>query len=466
MTSKYKRIVFAKYLNLATGENRDKTVPDPLIRFNKAVEEGKYNHLSKDEFEEMRQSVEEESELFYGEVDAFPGEILKRALYAIDLPYRTCLLIAGIIAKATDKQELKFAKINDDFSPFMDLPASDDDTELPFLTDDFDKRLLSMSPQAIYSHLSKDVVGQNKTKKALAMFVYNHLHDRPTNLLISGPTGSGKSALIDSLSKIPGLNVTVLDGSTLVSTGYKGTHLQSAFPPDENHKKICIIDEADKAMLPHTNGGGATNYRDLLLTGLLPYLGHTKIHVENSDKFGSQAIDCTKTSFLLVGSFAHVLNEINTTEKRSIGFGAEEKQVHTHGNTELNAEMLIKHGVHRELVGRINDMVSLKPLTVTDFKDILDSPTASPISRLSKEYGVEITLSEAYKTLLAQEAFESGLGCRAVYSALKRRLDMLLFNDCKKKSFFLDVPDASALPSNLVTRTPSQALSYAPTDAG
>lgn len=464
MTSKYKRIVFAKYLNLATGENRDKTVPDPLIRFNKAVEEGKYNHLSKDEFEEMRRSVEEESELFYGEVDAFPGEILKRALYAIDLPYRTCLLIAGIIAKATDKQEMKFDKINDDFSAFMDLPDSDDDAELPFLTDDFDKRLLNMSPQAIYSHLSKDVVGQDDAKKALAMFVYNHLHDRPTNLLISGPTGSGKSALIDSLSKISGLKIAVLDGTSLVSTGYKGTHLQAAFSPDDDGKKIVIIDEFDKCVQPHTNAG--TNYRDLLLTGLLQYLGHTKVTIENGEKIGSQTIDCSKTSFLLVGSFAHVLQEMNAVTKRGIGFGAETGHVHTHENTELTADILIKHGVHRELVGRINDMVSLKPLTTNDFKDILNTPSVSPIARLAKEYGVEVSISETYKTLLAQEAYASGLGCRAVYSALKKRLDMLLFNDCKKKSFFLDVPDASALPSNLVTRTPSQALSYAPTDAG
>ena len=466
MTAKYLRVFFAKYLNLATGENRNKTVPDPMIRFQKALDAGKYSHLSKEEYEEMYQSVADESQLFYGETDAFPSEILKRAFDAIDLPYKTCLLLAGIIAKAVEKQELKFAKINDDFSPFMDLPDSDDDTELPFLTDDFDKRVLNMSPQAIYSHLSKDVVGQDDAKKALAMFVYNHLHDRPTNLLISGPTGSGKSALIDSLSKISGLKIAVLDGSSLVSTGYRGTHLQAAFSPDDDGKKIVIIDEFDKCTLPHTNAG--SDYRMLLLTSLLQYLGHTKIQIENNEKFGNQTIDCSRTSFLLVGSFAHVLADMNASEKCSIGFGAKVKQAHTHANTALTAELLIRHGVHRELVGRINDFVSLKPLTITDFLHILDSPDASPIVRLSKEYGIEISVSETYKTLLAQEAFESGLGCRAVYSALKRRLDMLLFNDCRQKTFYLDVPDADvpALPADSakpIARMPNlaPALAYA-----
>lgn len=471
MTSKYMRIFIAKYLNLSTGENRGKTVPDPMIRFKKADAEGKYKHLSKEDYEEMKQSVEEESELYYGETDAYPGEILMRAFYAIDLPYKTCLLIAGIIAKATEKQKMQFMKINnDDFSAFMDLPDTDDE-ELPFDTDDFvheyDKRLLNMTPHKIYEHLSKDVFGQDDAKKALAMFVYNHLHGRPTNLLLSGPTGSGKSALIESLSKIPGLTVKILDGSSLVSTGYKGTHLQSAFSPEDNGKNLVILDEFDKCAMPHNNSG--TNYRDLLLTGLLPYLGHTKVHVENSEKFGNQTIDCTQTSFLLVGSFAHILQEINDVTKRGIGFGAEAEHVHTHGNTELNAEMLIKHGVHRELVGRINDIVSLKPLTADDFRRILDSPDASPICKLAKEYGVEVSVSETYKTLLAQEAYVSGLGCRAVYSALKRRLDMMLFNDCRQKKFYLDVPDADvpALPADPaksdIARMPNlaPALAYA-----
>ena len=259
----------------------------------------------------------------------------------------------------------------------------------------------------------------------------------------------------------------MLDGSSLVSTGYKGTHLQAAFSQDEDSHKIVVIDEFDKCAMPHSNNG--TNYRDLLLTSLLQYLGHTKVQVENSEKFGNQTIDCSRTSFLLVGSFAHILQEMNAVTKRGIGFGAEAEHVHTHGNTELNAEMLIKHGVHRELVGRINDIVSLKPLTADDFRRILDSPDASPICKLAKEYGVEVSVSEAYKTLLAQEAYASGLGCRAVYSALKRRLDLLLFNDCKQKKFYLNAPDAdvSASPANPaksnVARMPNlaPALAYA-----
>ena len=470
MTSKYMRIFIAKYLNLSTGENRGKTVPDPMIRFKKADTEGKYKHLSKEEYEEMRQSVEEESELFYGEVEAYPGEILMRAFYAIDLPYKTCLLIAGIIAKATEHQKMQFAKINDgDFSAFMDLPDNADTEELPFFTDDltheYDKRLLNMSPTRIYEHLSKDVFGHDEAKRALSMFIFNHIHGRPTNLLLSGPTGSGKSALIDSLSKIPGLQVKILDGSSLVSTGYKGTHLQSAFSPEDNGKNLVILDEFDKCAMPHNDS--RTNYRDLLLTGLLPYLGHTKVHVENSEKFGNQTIDCTQTSFLLVGSFAHILQEINDVTKRGIGFGAKTEHIHTHDNTELTADLLIKHGVHRELVGRINDIVSLKPLTADDFKRILDSPDVSPITKLAKQYGVEVYVSETYKTLLAEEAYLSGLGCRAVYSALKRRLDLLLFDDCKQKKFYLDVPEdtAIALPADPakpdIARMPQPALAFA-----
>ena len=120
-----------------------------------------------------------------------------------------------------------------------------------------------------------------------------------------------------------------------------------------------------------------------------------------------------------------------------IGFGAEMKMVHDYNNTRLMPDDFVQAGVRREIMGRITNIALLRPMMTADFRTILDTPNISPIDRLAAEYGVQISVSAGLKDELAEMAFTSGLGCRAVYSDLKRRLNEMMFTDCTQKAYCL-----------------------------
>ena len=456
MTRDLSRIVWSKYLRLASNpETANRPVPNPLRDFEKKISSGRFRHLDSKNLANLRQSRLEESELFQGEPEALPGDILLRALQKAEFPFRTTLKIAGVMADASSSVHQK-AEAS---APFMDIPDSDCD-ELPFFTDREEKALKPLTPRDIFSHLSKSVFGQEDAKRALSMLVYHHLSGRASNLLIAGPTGSGKSALIESLTSIPNLRVTVLDGSRLVAEGYKGSvHLTDAFPPDMDGRFILCIDEADKAFQHHESSNG-TRYDELIMNQFLLLLDHKKLTFSpNSGKEEAYEVDTSKTSVILLGAWENLMKSMDS-KTGGIGFGANPKVIHTYSNTELSPDDYIAFGVRKEIIGRITDFVMLNPISASDFRRILDAPGISPIDRIADEYRIELTASAAFKDYLAEKAYSSGLGCRTIYAEIKRRLNNIMFADCYRKHYHFDAADPI---TNYGTRSPAQAI-YANAD--
>ena len=460
MTTNGLRTMLAKYLKLTTSSaHGGDPVPDPLIKFHQALKAGIYKRMPPDKLAALKADIAEESELFYEEDTAYPADILIRALYNTDLSYKTCLIAADAIANAVAEKD-KATDHNQEESKFMTIPEGVDD-ELPFFTMEEERALKSLTPQAIFDRLSKDVYSQNDAKKALAMLAYNHIHDRPSSLLIAGPTGSGKSAMIESLQKIPGIDVRILDGSRLAPDGYKGSqHLQDAFPPNANHNCILIIDEFDKACETHIGSNG-TNYSQMTLNQILLLLEHRQISFSaNGNSEQSYSVDTSHVSVILCGAWENLLRQ-KDNNSGGIGFGAPAKKIHDFGNTSLTTNDYIKYGVRPEICGRITDFCMLSPMTTADFRRILDEESLSPIARISKEYKVKLTVSDALKDTLAHEAYSSGLGCRTIYSNLKRRLNHEMFRDCNRREYFLDERDPFV---NIGTRKPAQAVITANAD--
>ena len=89
-------------------------------------------------------------------------------------------------------------------------------------------------------------------------------------------------------------------------------------------------------------------------------------------------------------------------------------------------------------MGRITDIAMLRPMSAADFRRILDTPGMSPIDRVAAEFSVQLTVSDALKDELAQEAYASRLGCRYIYSEIRRRLNSLMFDDCGQSEYHLD----------------------------
>ena len=455
MTTNHMRTMLAKFLKLTTSSaHGGDPVPDPMQKFLQNMKDGRYRRLPPDKLAELKSDIAAESELYYEEDSAYPPDLLVRALYNLNLDYRTCFIAADVIARAVaekDKENGKTPSLCQDDS-FMKIPDGIEE-ELPFFAAEDDARLKALTPQEIYDHLSRDVYGQDEAKKALAMLVHGYAHGRASSLLLAGPTGSGKSQLIESLKKLPGINLSVIDGSRLTPDGYRGSvHLQDAFPADTDGHMILCVDEFDKSCQEHRSDHA--DYRQLLLNQFLLLLEHKPLSFSpNSNRDTAYTVDTSKTSIILCGAWENLMQQKDDTSG-GIGFGAAPKKQHDYSNTSLTTEDFIQYGVRREICGRITDFCMLSPMTVADFRRILDTESLSPIARIAKEYKIEISVSDTLKDILAEKAYASGLGCRAIYSDVKRRLNALLFTDCHKTHYHLDVADPS---KDSGTRSPAQA---------
>ena len=322
--------------------------------------------------------------------------------------------------------------------------------------------LTQQTPQTIFNQLSKSVFGQAAAKTAITMALYNFVRHIPTNLILVGPTGSGKSALVEAMKEMLNSDMLyVLDGSRMAPDGYKaGVHLSDAFEKRdaENHNHFfLVIDEADKMIETHVGSTG-TNYAQLVQNQLLLLLEHREMTLSsNSSKENPIVVDTAYTSIILIGAFENLFTSLNSV--KSLGFGAEIMAQHDFSNTKITVQDLIKYGIRQEIAGRIDDVVCLNPLTRDDFLRILDTPSMSPINRLSHEYKTHITVSDVLKIHLAQHAVDSGLGCRAVYTVLKRMLNNSIFQNCQQSHYHLSLPGEESLSQ--VTRSPALAFAYA-----
>ena len=416
-----------------TGIGSQITIQNETVNFNLDCKAGFYDDMPEEEYQSVLADMKELSALYDNKPTMAADTLLLRAIHATELTPLDIGKLASVLAHASERVDYAKSFKRFDAEPEGSLHSVGIST-----------------PQEIYDQLSRDVYGQDEAKKAISMLAWHHLNGRASSLLLAGPTGSGKSALIEALEKVPGIEVRTLDGSRLQPDGYRGSvHLSDVFPEaDSDRNFIIFIDEFDKpATEPHFGSRG-TNYNNLIMNQLLLLLDHKPLtfNGENRQDY-AYSIDTSHISVILAGAFETLLKGKDSSSG-GIGFGAETKKVHNYNNTRLTPEDFVRAGVRREIMGRITNIAMLRPMTTADFRTILDTPNISPIDRLSAEYGVQISVSAELKDELAEMAFTSGLGCRAVYSDLKRRLNDMMFADCTQNAYFLgNVSNAAGLPA-------------------
>ena len=146
------------------------------------------------------------------------------------------------------------------------------------------------------------------------------------------------------------------------------------------------------------------------------------------------SVDTSNISFVFCGSFEH-LTQVKTDREaeQSIGFGAklERRDNHRVYETALQpADLVEDAGMRREIAGRIHQIVQLSPMTAEDFRAILADENISPLHRLERQYGVELRLDGETAQRLAEEAAETRMGVRYLYSRIQQMLDDRMFRDC------------------------------------